>query len=167
MNTQEKRHCKSCARDVLANIEVLPSGMHYSKYTCSECGRFICFGKKPENANKRGPNKHLPDDLGIHYCQMCMRHRDRLGTRGVLESHHIVEIQNGGEDTPQNIWVVCTSCHKLIHHQRTYLNDHLSNTYSYRELQADMDKHRVPRETQEIMKRIFTKQEALNERNSN
>lgn len=109
-------------------------------------------------------NKYLPADLGIDFCQMCLRAGNRLGNRDVLESHHIIEISTGGEDKPENILVLCTSCHRLTHHQRTYLNIHLSGKYSYEDLKQDLERDGVPLETRETLKRIFLKQEAANAR---
>ncbi len=162
MDDLPTRFCSTCEKDVVVVETVLTSGPHYSKQQCPQCGRFLAFGKKPENEGKRGKNKHTPESLGISHCQMCGREKGRLGSRGVLEAHHIDEIHDGGSDTPENIWVVCTSCHKLIHHQRTYLNQHLSGLYTVEELQVDMDKYRIPSDTQAIMRRLFDKHEALN-----
>lgn len=162
MNAQlpekEKRFCHNCQIPVDTVTREIESGVHHAKEECLLCGRFVCWTKKPKNTAKRPPNKYLPDDLGISNCQMCLRHKDRLGTRGILHSHHIIEINDNGVDLPENIWVLCTACHALVHHQRTYLNNHLQAQYTIKELRSDMDKHRVPKETRDIMERIFTKQ---------
>lgn len=65
---------------------------------------------------------NIPLDLWIDICQMCLLAYDHLGYSEVLETHHI-------DDNPQNndrlnLFVACTSCHKLIHHQRTYRYTH-------------------------------------------
>ena len=105
-------------------ITLCPDGKHYAKETCEECGRFVKWLPKPKNEGKRPKNKHTAASLEINYCQMCCRHRSKLGNGGSLEVHHVEEISSGGGDIPENIWVVCTSCHRMIHHFRVYLNDH-------------------------------------------
>jgi 5-methylcytosine-specific restriction endonuclease McrA len=93
---------------------------------------------------------------------MCLRHVDRLGSHGALQVHHVVEIQNGGEDTKENIWVVCTSCHKLIHHQRTYLNNHFKGTYTISDLEKDMEHDNVPENVKERLRLLFAKNRSAN-----
>lgn len=161
MEEEKKRYCNSCCREVPTIEKKLESGPHYSFHTCVVCGKHLGFGKKPENGNKRPKNKYTAEDIGLSYCQICLRPKTRLGSRGVLEVHHVIEIQDGGEDTPTNLMATCTSCHRLIHHQRKYLNRHLSKLYSMSDLQADMDKNAVPKGTQEIMLKIFLKRERI------
>jgi len=55
---------------------------------------------------------------------MCLIKEVDLPPRETLEGHHVVEYANGGTDDADNVWVVCTACHKLIHWRRTYL-EHL------------------------------------------
>ena len=120
----DHRECKRCG--VIGNFkeELTPSGMHHGKLSCLECGVFHAWIPKPKNETKRSPNRVLAEDYGVDSCQMCQRNLWRLGNREALESHHVIEIQKGGVDSIENVWFVCTSCHKMIHHQRTYLNDH-------------------------------------------
>jgi len=157
-------YCSDCSVDVDPVETILTEGPHYSKLSCPACGKYLAFGKKPANEGKRGKNKHTPESLGISHCEMCKRPGDRLGSRGVLEVHHVAEVQDGGADIPDNIWVVCTSCHKLIHHQRTYINQHLAHLYTAKQLQAEMTEYNVPADTQAIMKRIFAAHESVNGR---
>ena len=152
---QEKITCNGCKTEVTTIVELLESGPHYAKETCANCGKFIRFSKKPSNEKKRPPNKFLPKDLDVDHCQMCLRSGERLGRYGVLESHHVVEIKDNGQDVPSNIWVLCSSCHRLVHHQRVYINDHLKGYYSITDLKRDMVKDGVPAESQEILERIF------------
>lgn len=155
MEERKKMYCNACKDDVETIEKQLFEGPHYSKHACVVCGKHLGFGKKPENDNKRAKNKYTAEGLEISYCQMCLRPKNRLGSRGVLQVHHVIEIQDSGEDVPANIWVLCTSCHSLLHHQRQYLNRHLSSLYSVKNLQEDMDKYKIPADTQAIMKRIF------------
>ncbi len=157
--TRKKRHCNHCNALVDTVIEVLSKGTHYGKENCAVCGNYVAFAKKPKNEGKRGSSRHSPDSLNITICQMCQRPANRLGSRGVLSVHHVEEIQHGGTDDPDNIWILCTSCHRLVHHQRTYLNVHLEGAYTFADLQEDMDKDGVPPDVQNQLKRIFLSQE--------
>lgn len=116
--------CKKCNIEISARFEPTPNLIHDGKLICPLCDSFLGWKKKEKNEGKRERNKYTPAKLGINYCQLCMRSRERLGINETLVPHHIKEIQDDGEDVPENIWVVCTACHSLIHHQRTYLNNH-------------------------------------------
>lgn len=117
--------CNNCQSDKDPLEIPRPDTPHEAKYECPVCGNFLGWKKKEKNKDKRPKNKYLPKDLGIDYCQLCLRMRGRLGLNETLISHHIVEIKDGGEDIPENIWVVCTHCHALIGHIRKYLNENL------------------------------------------
>jgi hypothetical protein len=136
--------CKSCGSFGPFKDELAEFGPHHGKKICCHCGSFYKWIPKPKNETKRPPNKISAEDLGISHCQLCGRPRARLGNRGVLESHHVIEIQDGGEDVKENIWIVCTSCHSLIHHQRTYLNRHLEGQITKERLKELMDQDGVP-----------------------
>lgn len=131
------------------------AGPHYGKLECSGCGGFNGWIPKPENESKRSKNKYTPERLGIDTCQMCQRHELDLGMYEVLEVHHVVEIQHGGGDTPDNIWCVCTPCHKYIHHTRIYLNDHQKHKMTKETLMLLMEKDRVPEDIQGMMLKIL------------
>lgn len=158
------KYCSRCDRETETKVVMLEKGKHYAKEVCVHCGRFHLFLKKPENMAKRGKNKFSPEDLGIDFCQMCLRPGDRLGDRGVLEVHHVEEIQSGGEDTKENIWVACTSCHRLVHHQRTYLNEHTRKYISEKELLAYAEKEGLSAANKEMVIRLFRLHEARNGR---
>ena len=71
---------------------------------------------------------------------MCLREKEFLG-KGQLEVHHVKEISNGGQDTPDNIWVLCTSCHRELHHRRVYFNSHMTQFFeAYTEYQRMLKK---------------------------
>lgn len=125
----EIKFCKKCECETQHIEHPRPDTPHGNELRCSECNSFWGWQKKPKNNGKRPANKYLPADLGIDHCQMCMRPKKRLMTNEVLISHHVHEIGKGGPDIPENIWVVCSSCHHLIHHQRTYLNEHYASLW--------------------------------------
>ena len=116
-----KEHCRICNCDTFQKHIIRPIGPHYGEQVCNICNNRIKFLRKPQNENKRKKNKYSASDLGIGYCEMCLRDRQQLMGYETLEVHHKTQISDGGEDTPENIWVICTPCHKIIHHHRTYL----------------------------------------------
>lgn len=117
--------CKQCNADVPYYVKARPDTPHAGgAMHCAVCDRFLGWKKKEDNSQRRPKNRYLPEDLNIDFCQLCRRPKDRLGTNETLTSHHVIEIQEHGPDVPENIWVLCTSCHTLVHHQRTYLRDH-------------------------------------------
>jgi 5-methylcytosine-specific restriction endonuclease McrA len=58
----------------------------------------------------------------VNICQMCLLEKEHLGYAETLETHHIDN--NSQNNERSNLQIVCTSCHKLIHHQRTYRYNH-------------------------------------------
>lgn len=145
--------CQSCGLVGHVREELLTSGPHYGKYVCIECGGFAGFMRKPKNETKRQKNKYTAADLGMNRCQMCQRPREMLGQGESLEVHHVEEIGRGGEDVPENIWCVCTACHRLIHHNRTYMYDHQVGRITSARLAELMVEHRVPESVRGIMHR--------------
>ena len=113
-------YCSRCDSDTSHIVTPRESGPHYAQAMCRICGTKH-WASKPKNKNKRKSNKYTPEDLGLCYCLMCLRDRSDLINSETLESHHIIQISHGGEDVPENIWILCTPCHKLVHHNRTYL----------------------------------------------
>lgn len=150
-----ERTCKQCGCVGHFHETVLTTGPHYGKVVCKECGKFYGWLPKPHNETRRRRNRHTAETLGITSCQMCQRTKSRLGLRGVLEPHHVVEIQYGGEDKPDNIWIVCTACHKLIHYQRTYINEHLKSHITTEELNRLMLQDNVPESVRPKIMRIL------------
>ena len=53
-------------------------------------------------------------------CQYCGRHQDICGT---LEIHRLKRGCRGGEYTPDNILVLCNSCHKEFHGKEIKMED--------------------------------------------
>lgn len=125
MNEDCLRSCPDCNIEGILNPR--PDTPHNAEIRCPLCGNFLGWQKKEKNLSKRNKSKIKPE---IDYCQLCLRNKDDFGVREVLEVHHIDEIQNGGIDEPGNIWFVCTHCHSLIHHVRTYLNYHIKDKYN-------------------------------------
>lgn len=118
--------CKNCGK-VEYYLKPRPDTPHEAEIKCTECHSFLGWKKKEKNEGKRPANIHSPESLGIELCQLCLLPKQHLGTHETLDIHHI-------DDEPENnlrenILVVCTSCHKLIHHQRTYRNHQVTKKH--------------------------------------
>ena len=125
--------CKQCGKKVepVSNGDVNPT--HGYKLFCPECNTCIGWGGKAQpvknsNGERERSSQWSAKRLGANTCQICLRHKDHLGA-GRLEVHHVTPIEKDGQDTPDNIHILCTSCHREVHHRRTYLNDHLRPYY--------------------------------------
>jgi 5-methylcytosine-specific restriction endonuclease McrA len=122
------RTCHHCGHEGKPMMSGKLNEIHGYAFSCAECGRFIAWGGKKKQIVAEGQRQFStqwsPSRLGISFCQMCLRPDANLGTAESLQSHHILPVKDGGADEPGNLWVVCTSCHRLIHHQRVYLYEH-------------------------------------------
>lgn len=125
--------CRRCNKKVNALVEEMPStSIHYGKTLCPICNSFIDWVKKPENDDQRGKSsKYKIEQIGINHCELCGREKEKLGMRETLEIHHKTPIEEDGEDTKENILILCTPCHRISHFMRTYLHRHLDNFYSF------------------------------------
>jgi 5-methylcytosine-specific restriction endonuclease McrA len=129
----EIKVCSRCKVEILHKFKPRPDTMHAGELRCSKCGTFWGWRSKlPEErtnggAQRRNSSTYSPSSLDCRTCQMCLRPRKMLGIKETLLIHHVKEIQDGGDDIPSNIWVLCSSCHGLVHHMRTYLYRHFSD----------------------------------------
>lgn len=120
------RECKRCGHfgQPLQNGE--PNEVHGYKLVCSHCGFFLAWGGrakkiKDSDGERSFSTQWTPKRLNIEECQLCRRGKAFIEDCGEkLESHHLQAIKDGGEDEPYNILVVCTPCHRVIHHNQTY-----------------------------------------------
>ena len=111
--------CPYCGK-VETWIRPRPDTIHGYEICCIKCNKHISWAGKPKNKEKlnKRPPCPSPEDLKIDWCQICLLPKHFLGELETLHTHHL-------DDNPQNnerlnLLVVCTSCHKLIEHQRTY-----------------------------------------------
>jgi len=125
--------CKKCNKEVDPIIKIMPeTSIHYARSMCPICNAFIDWIKKPENEGTRTQSsKYTLESLSKEYCELCGRIKDKLGKRSSLEIHHKIPIEENGEDTKENILVLCTACHRMAHFLRTYLHKHLDDFYSF------------------------------------
>ena len=126
-------HCKRCDKKVEPETDGSINPVHGYKLFCPECKFFVGWGGKAQpvkngNGERERSSMWTAKRLGHDRCQVCLRHKKHLGI-GRLEVHHVIPIEGGGADSPDNIHVLCTACHKEVHHRRTYLNDHLLPYY--------------------------------------
>lgn len=133
LNTEfVERYCYGCERKIKPVTKGETNETHGYKLVCPECGVFLGWGGKVKPLKKNGKrslsSNWTADRLRTNYCQWCGRRREMLGP-GTLEIHHIVPIKDGGEDHPSNIMVLCTACHKEVHHRRLYYNAHLARYF--------------------------------------
>lgn len=121
-------HRQDCTRcgylNGLAQFEFTPQLKHYGKLCCPNCGAHWRWVPKPESdASKyRRPKKHreLVKQHGEGYCQMCLTAEDDLIENVTLEGHHVIPYEFGGTHEKDNVWIVCTRCHRQIELIRTY-----------------------------------------------
>ena len=116
--------CKHCFSQHGRRIYGPHPGGHYARIECGSCDRFIKWEGKPDSEKKNASRKNqakLLNRFGRGFCELCLRPGDSLPLPQVLEAHHIIPVEDGGGDERENIQIVCTACHRLIHHQRTYL----------------------------------------------
>jgi len=130
------KQCVSCGCLVEPMTHGEISDVHGFKLHCPHCDRFVGWGGLTKPVSKNGERTRSSNwtakRLNQEHCQMCQRHKTELGKGERLEVHHIVSISQGGADDPANIWVLCTACHRQVHYQRTYHNEHqrhLLDTY--------------------------------------
>lgn len=106
--------------------EIVPQldGPHHAKELCAECGAFVRWVSKPRGENDKAGREvsgRVAKRLSNGRCDICRRPFDAIPGPTSVEGHHIVPVNEGGEDAEANILVLCTMCHKHVHHVRTYM----------------------------------------------
>lgn len=114
--------CRTCGGGATQTV-IMQEGKHYSKEVCTSCGDFVKWNPKPQNEGKRRrTSKHTVESLGVNCCEICRRPKDMLAVNQTLEIHH--KDHTPEHDTPDNLIVLCTFCHKQAHAYATYLHAH-------------------------------------------
>lgn len=100
------------------------SGVHFAKTECGQCSRFIDWIPKPasEPTKHKRPKEHtsLVTKFSNGYCELCGFDQKQLPFSETLTAHHVARYCEDGEATRENTWILCTACHALVEHQRTY-----------------------------------------------
>lgn len=122
--TQHRRDCKTCGyANGRAQIEEGPFGPHFARAVCHACGAHWDWVTKPDADKFRRPASHrrLVEKYGRGFCELCLKRQDDMHAGHSLVGHHLIEFQDGGDDSRENTWILCTGCHRLVHWVRTYL----------------------------------------------
>ena len=88
---------------------------------CVDCDKHLKFLKQSNKKTREANHSALVSKYSKGYCECCLRTKSALPPPQTLEAHHIVPYQFEGDSSKDNIWIVCTQCHKLIEHLRHYL----------------------------------------------
>ena len=117
----EDLKCKHCGCDEFV-AELTPEMTHYARRICTNCQTQNDWFSHPDKDDKNRPSKHknLVKKYSKGFCEMCLITSDDLEDNRTLEGHHVKPYKNGGSSDRENVWIVCTSCHSLIHWKRTY-----------------------------------------------
>ena len=116
--------CRSCGCPLF--FKLCASGPHYAELRCVECGIHNGFLPKPDADKIRRPAGHreLVQKYGRGFCEMCLTKDSDLTKNETLTGHHVVEFADGGSSERENIWIICTACHAMLHWLRTYRMRH-------------------------------------------
>jgi hypothetical protein len=115
------RHCKTNADHP---VTLTPEKIHYGRVDCGTCGRLLRWLPKPDGEpskyKRQAAHRNLVADYGRGFCELCLRKVGELPPRQTLEAQHVIEYQDEGSNKRENIWILCTACHKLVHWMRIY-----------------------------------------------
>lgn len=119
---ETRDRCKSCNSPNLVE-RLRPDTQHHAELVCADCGTYQCWLPKPDSKKAKRPAAHreLVKKFSRGFCVLCLTKEGDLPKGRALEGHHIEEYQHDGSDDRENVQIVCTGCHKLIHWRRTYL----------------------------------------------
>jgi 5-methylcytosine-specific restriction endonuclease McrA len=117
------RHCGRCKADFLMVYEVMQTGPHYAKLICPQC-RGVQWMPKPDTDPTKYTRPAAHTDLVEKYsrgfCELCLREKGELRKRDTFMAHHVWPFKYDGSEGRENIWILCTACHRLVEWQRTY-----------------------------------------------
>jgi len=100
--------CPKCGLRCSGNVR--DNGPHRTLY-CGNCDAYIKNLPKEHPVKTRRPPGHrkMVAKYGNGYCELCLVLEEKIPNGETLEGHHIVEFQDGGEDTKENTMIVCTA----------------------------------------------------------
>jgi hypothetical protein len=115
------RHCGPTETWIRHRSDAGPQTM---ELCCKTCNAYIKWVPKEKNKEKllKRPKYPSPEKMGIDYCEMCLMPKKYLLPYETLETHH----RNGDptNNDISNYLVICSNCHSIINHQRTYRMKH-------------------------------------------
>lgn len=126
------RKCGRCGHE--GEVKVIPrtGGVHRADLRCVACNHHLGFPPKlaDDPTKYKRPNTHR--DLALKYgngfCEMCLVAEKDFPKGWTLEGHHVDPYKDGGSEKRENIWVVCTRCHRLIEWVRKYMPANMAPT---------------------------------------
>ncbi len=127
MQEIEKGICPRCGAEDCFEEILTPESVHYSKTICRMCERWIQWNKNPSKAEYRSETTKCA--VIYDFCKICGRTQEKLGWKETLTAHHVIPLEEDGEDIIENIIVLCSACHKLVHWVRLYVHKHLNKFY--------------------------------------
>lgn len=116
------RVCPRCKETTSGYARKRPDTGHTGgQLVCTHCGCHLDWIKSDESKKRRkSSTAKLVSKYSDGFCEMCLLRSEGLPPYQRLEAHHVKEVDDGGEDTRDNIWILCNSCHAMVHHQRRY-----------------------------------------------
>lgn len=120
------RKCPTCGRVdslkvMLIDQEKTPC-VHWGRAVCT-CGHMLTWIRQPQDpeddtATKRRSESQLRSLLlesgrDLTCCELCLIRDGEGGQHLVI--HHVVEVKDGGTDSPENLRVYCVDCHSTVH----------------------------------------------------
>ena len=122
----ETHPCRKCG--FLCPVTLRPGTPHYGEIRCPLHGHDWVPKPKEKKVPKKRANlslrKHIPKPFNF-FCEICLREESFLRNLSpplYFQVHHVIEHQNGGEDITENLSLVCSECHELIHARRRSFN---------------------------------------------
>lgn len=114
----------------MSEIVKTPQCTHYAKKVDDD-GNFMKWIPKPDKEGRSNTSTYSIKDIceergfDFPFCFFCGRTKEQLGKHESLTRDHIKELCDGGDDTLDNLQILCTACHKLKNWNNTYVRRHL------------------------------------------
>jgi len=126
--------CKKCGIVEKPYTNGQSNPVHGYKVYCHACHTWLGWSGKTKQLKNEDGERQISSQwtakrLQIDTCQCCLRSLEKLGDNESLEIHHVVPVKDGGSDKLDNIWILCTTCHKEVHHRRVYFNGHMTKFF--------------------------------------
>jgi 5-methylcytosine-specific restriction endonuclease McrA len=114
--------CPKCGKRIEHEFTTGPFGPHWAKLKCRTCGA-VWFPPKPDRNKAKRPScqAKLVYRHSRGSCDLCQIPEPLIPAGETLTAHHVAEYQEYGDESRENIWILCSRCHAFVHHQRTYI----------------------------------------------